>query len=127
MNFLRVLFWINLAVVGTIGGVHVFDTFDNFHELSQEALYFAGTGLGVVIFVLFNFAVWYSPGLDPLPRRLAHAANVIMVIYGFFAVKAVPEPQVYVGLGALIGLAVAALLLDRQIAENPDKGERSVP
>jgi len=50
-----------------------------------------------------------------LARRLSHVANAIMVIYGCLAVRAVPEPQAYVGFGAFICLCITVLLLDRTI------------
>lgn len=113
MKAVRMLFWISLAVVGLIGLVHTLFTFVAFDHLSQRALYFAGTGLGVVVLALFNLAVWRTSGTDRLARRLAHGANAVMAIFGFLAIRAVPEPQAYVGLVALVGLSISALLLDR--------------
>lgn len=119
MKLVRSLFWMSLYVVGLIGVVHVTYTFEIFDELSQEALYFAGTGLGVVVLVLFNYAIWRVPSPDRLARRLTHCANAIMAIYGFFAIRAVPEPQAYVGFAAFIVLVMAALVLDA--AQKPPK------
>lgn len=115
MKLVRCLFWISLTIVGLIGLVHTLFTFLAFGELTQRALYFAGTGLGVIVLVLFNLAVWHGPTPDRLARRLSHVANAIMVIYGCLAVRAVPEPQAYVGFGAFICLCITVLLLDRTI------------
>lgn len=69
MKLVRSLFWMSLYVVGLIGVVHVTYTFEIFDELSQEAIYFVGTGLGVVVLVLFNYAIWR------VPRRVVRSSE----------------------------------------------------
>jgi len=118
MKAVRLLFWISLTIVGLIGLVHTLFTFMAFDHLSQRALYFAGTGLGVLVLVLFNLAAWHGTNPDRFARRLSHVANGIMVIYGCLAIRAVPEPQAYVGFAAFVCLCIAVILLDRRVERN---------
>ncbi len=113
----RALFWTSAVLCIVIGVAHTAFTFVAFHQLSQRALYFAGTGLSVLFLALFNIAIWHVPNFSRVSRILAHTANLLMSIFAILAVIAVPEPQAYVGGVAVWGLLVAGVLLDRGTRE----------
>ena len=72
-----------------------------------EAVWFLGTGLGLLLLALMNLA---HVGLGPCPQPTAVAVryvNWFFVAFGVAAVVAVPEPQAYVVLAALLGQALA--------------------
>lgn len=95
---MRKLYWTCVAVCGLIGVAPTGFTFIAFDQLSQGALYFAGTGIGTLVLALFNAAVWSASSPAPWSRRLLNVANALMMVFGFFAIRAVPEPQAFVGL-----------------------------
>ena len=76
---------------------------------SPEAVWFLGTGLGLLLLALINLA---HVGLGPCPQPTAVAVryvNWFFVAFGVAAVVAVPEPQAYLVLAALVGQALAGM------------------
>jgi hypothetical protein len=74
---------------------------------SADAVWFLGTGLGLLLLALMNLA---HVGLGPCPQPTAVAvryANWLFGAFGVAAVLAVPEPQAYLVLAALVGQALA--------------------
>ena len=74
---------------------------------APDAVWFLGTGLGLLLLALMNLA---HVGLGPCPQPTAVAvryANWFFVAFGVAAVVAVPEPQAYLVLAALVGQALA--------------------
>jgi hypothetical protein len=74
---------------------------------SPEAVWFLGTGLGLLLLALMNLA---HVGLGPCPQPTAVAVRYVnwcFVAFGVAAVVAVPEPQAYLVLAALVGQALA--------------------
>lgn len=110
---IRVLFWISATLCALLGVAHTIVTFFLFHALSQRALYFAGTGLAILILVMFNVAIVQSTAPSRLSRNLLHGANALISIFAVLAILAVPEPQAYIGAFAMWGLLVSGILLDR--------------
>jgi hypothetical protein len=54
------------------------------------------------------------PSGDALVRRMAIVANVAMAMFALLVVLAVPQPQAYVVLAAIVGLLAAGLRLERE-------------
>jgi hypothetical protein len=72
-----------------------------------EAVWFLGTGLGLLLLAVFNLA---HIGIESCRRpsaRLIRWANWPFALFGLSVVLAVPEPQAFVVLAALIGQAMA--------------------
>lgn len=77
----------------------------------RDTVWFAGTGLAVVLLVLLNVALRRGGFRDPITRRLTHAANLGFLGFGFAAVVAVAEPQAYTILALLAVQAATAFAL----------------
>lgn len=67
---------------------------------SIEALWFAGTGLGLVFLGMFNLAVLHSPTRFGL--NLCLAANLAGLVYGVLIISILPEPQAWIALLAFL-------------------------
>lgn len=80
-----------------------------FERLSLDALWFAGSGLAIVLGGMINmFAQFAHYGTGG--RTVLGIANLVTMAFFALALTIVPEPQVVVGLilfGALAGLAWA--------------------
>jgi len=73
--------------------VHMAVTALIFDMWSSDAVWFLGTGLGLLLLARMNLA---HVGLEPsrMPTALAvRIANWVFVAFGLAAVSAVPEPQ----------------------------------
>ena len=73
-----------------------------------DAVWFAGTGLAMLLLVLVNVAFRRGGSRDAVTRRLTHAANVGFLGFGAIAVLAVGEPQAFAILVLLAAQALAA-------------------
>ncbi|HEX6037756.1 hypothetical protein [Longimicrobium sp.] len=107
------------ALVG-LGGVHTLLTVPFYGQLTPEAVWFAGTGLMMVLLGLLNLIGRRTA--DPGARRLCQAADMLGLLFGMLSVLAVPEPQAFVGLGLLFGLAIGALApvpQDQRVRKDP--------
>lgn len=91
---------------------------------TPDAVWFLGTGLGLLLLALMNLA---HVGLGPCPQPTAVAvryANWFFVAFGVAAVLAVPEPQAFLVLAALAGQALAGTrTLTGPPAVSPDRRE----
>ena len=75
---------------------------------SSRAVWFLGTGLGLLLLAALNIShVGEEPCRQPTVR-LVKPVNWLFLAYGVAAVVAVPEPQAYAVLLGLAGQAVAA-------------------
>ncbi len=68
------------------------------------ALWFAGTGLGILFLGLFNLMVLWAPARQAL--NLCLSANLIGCVYGILIVILLPEPQAFLALVAFLGAAI---------------------
>ena len=71
----------------------------NYSRWSPGAVWFLGTGLGLLLLGAIN---WTHVGMEPCERPTAPIirwANVVFLLFGFGAVAAVDEPQAWVVVG----------------------------
>jgi hypothetical protein len=107
----RIWRWVHLIASGLLGGLallHSALTFAFFSPWSAGAVWFLGTGLGLLLLAALNFT---HVGSEPCRRRttrLIRSANWLFAVFGVSAVFAVPEPQAYALLAGLIGQALAS-------------------
>lgn len=79
-----------------------------FGSWSPGAVWFAGTGLGLLLLSALNLAARRAVPVPGPVARLAVVANAVGLLFGLGAVLAVPEPQAFVVLAGLAGLALSA-------------------
>ncbi|MGI8617725.1 MAG: hypothetical protein ACR2L6_01380 [Gemmatimonadaceae bacterium] len=96
------------VVVAVIALVHIATTAVFYDGWSPAAVWFSGTGLGLLLLAVIN---WAHVGVEPciLPTApVVRAANWVFTVFGVAALMAVPEPQAGVLVLALLLQAVAA-------------------
>jgi len=74
---------------------------------SPDALWFLGTGLGLLLLGVSNVT---HVGIEPCRQptaRLVRGANWVFLFFGIGAVLTVPEPQAYLVLAGLAGQALS--------------------
>jgi hypothetical protein len=94
--------------LGALATVHAAMTVQLYDRWSADAVWFLGTGLGLLLLAGMNLA---HVGLEPcrLPTAAAvRAANWVFVVFGVGAFVAVPEPQAAVIVAALALQAAAS-------------------
>ena len=97
------------GTVAIVALIHCAMTFMIYGEWSPDAVWFLGTGIGLLAIVVMNIA---HVGLEPCRLPTAPAVrwlNWLFVGLGLAALYAVPEPQAFVIVGALLGQAIASL------------------
>jgi len=95
-------------LVGVIALVHMGVTFMMYGEWSPNAVWFFGTGVGLLCIAVINLA---HVGLGPCHQPTAAAVrwlNWLFVVLGVAAIVAVPEPQAFVVMLGLVGQAAAS-------------------
>ena len=123
---LPVVFWLSAGLCGLLGLLHTSVTFIAYSSVSPRAVWFAGTGLGLVLLAVVNITAWRTSYSDPFVRYSTIAANLAMGVLGFFAVTAVPEPQAFAVLGSVSGLLVSSLFAARfRPAAGSSRGDTS--
>lgn len=96
------------GAVGVIALAHSALTFVFYREWGPDAVWFLGTGLGLLLVAALNLShIGVEPCHSPT-AKLVWWANWLFVAFGVAATVAVPEPQALVMLGALGVQAVVA-------------------
>jgi hypothetical protein len=92
---------------------------------TQEALWFLGTGLGLLLLAVVN---WAHVGLEPCRQPtapLVRWANVVYLVFGVGALLAVPEPQAFVIVAALAVQVLAGWATLRTPPNKPLRSRRA--
>lgn len=95
-------------LVALIAIVHMGMTFVIYDEWSPDAVWFGGTGVGLLWMAVVNTA---HVGLEPCRQPTApivRRLNWVLVALGLAAIAAVPEPQAY---------AIMTLITDQRTAQ----------
>lgn len=95
-------------VLGALAIVHAVLTVTLYDAWSPNAVWFLGTGLGLLLLAVMNLA---HVGLGPCMMPTAPAvrtANWVFVLFGLGALAAVPEPQAALIVAALFVQAVSS-------------------
>jgi hypothetical protein len=96
--------------VAVIALIHCAVTFVFYKEWSPNAVWFFGTGVGMLSIAVMNIA---HVGLEPCRQPTAPVIrwlDCLFVVLGLAAIVAVPEPQAYLVVVGLIGQAVASFV-----------------
>lgn len=78
-----------------------------YQQIDVDALWFAGTGLGLIFLALLNLVSLRSPA--SVTRFICLAANLIGLVYGILIVIVLPEPQSFLALLSYLAVAVGSL------------------
>ena len=95
------------ATVSVVALVHCAVTPLMYSRLSPNAVWFFGTGLGLLLLGVLN---WTHVGVEPCEKPSAPVirwANLGFLVFSFGAVAAVNEPQAWVVVAGLAGQAIA--------------------
>ena len=104
---MRVLLVVSASICALLGVVHVGFTFANYERLSPAAVWFAGTGMALLLLAALNWATLAGPPPRPGIRRLVVGLDLLMVVHAILAVRAVAEPPAYLVLVTSVGLTLA--------------------
>ncbi len=105
---LRVVHLVVSCILALIATVHAGMTWLFYRTWSPDAVWFLGTGLGLLLLAVLNLS---HIGIEPCRRstaRLVRAANWIFAAFGCAAVIAVPEPQAFVAGTMLVVQAIVS-------------------
>jgi hypothetical protein len=94
-------------IILVLGVGHTLATPNFYPGFSAEALWFAGTGLGLVFLGLLNLVVIRNP--TPTGLNLCIAADAIATVYGILIPFVVPEPQAYLAAVAFLGSTAGSI------------------
>ena len=95
------------VILATLALLHSILTFVFYDQWGPDAVWFLGTGLGLLFLAVSN---WAHVGLEPCRQPTAPVVrwgNFVFVLLAVGAVVAVPEPQAYLILAALVVQALA--------------------
>lgn len=96
------------ALLAVLALAHATFSFVAYASWSADAVWFLGTGLGLLLLSTLNLS---HIGVEPCPQpttRLVRIANWVFLAFGVAAVVAVPMPQAFGVLAGLLGQAIAA-------------------
>ena len=96
-----------------LGVIHTSLTPMFYDEFSAEPMWFAGAGLAMSLIGILNVALSRSVGDDRLVSTLCRTANLIFALFGLAIVRAVPQPQAYLGLVLILTMTVTSFLIVR--------------
>jgi hypothetical protein len=106
-------------VVAFVALVHIAVTFMMYDEWSPDAVWFLGTGVGLLCMAVMNIA---HVGVEPCALPTAPVVrwlNWVLVALGVAAIVAVPEPQAMVIVLGLVGQAVAGVVTLKGVPSSP--------
>jgi hypothetical protein len=105
---------IAMIIVGA-GGLHTLLTFIDYTELSAEAVWFAGSGLGLMTIGLFNYVVIRTHAKDRIINGLSYIANAFgIIMIAFAGITLVDEPQPIPLVLLLMSASILALKMSRR-------------
>lgn len=98
------------GVIIALGLLHVSMTFHDYDTFSMRALWFAGTGIAIILAGFLNIVLLREAGRDRLVRLLCVVTNLIFAVMFVLALLLLPQPQVFVGAGLFIAATLFSLI-----------------
>ena len=105
---MRLLEWLLAIVAGLLGALHVALTAVLYRHASLEALWFAGTGLGIAAVAVVNIVALRAG--DRSSPLLLFATNTVMAVFFASVWPLMKGPQVTLGFVLFAGLAVCGAI-----------------
>ncbi len=106
---MRRVLWGLTGVGLLLGLVHLGLSALAWRDWSQEVLWFAGSGLAILMAGLMNVAMMRARDPDRGQRTVWVGTNLMTAVFFGLAWSVLPEPQVVVGGGVFLLLALGAL------------------
>lgn len=103
------------------GGLQTAYTFFAYDGLNEDAVWFAGAGLGGVFVALLNMALWL-PEVPALSRRSVAAANFLFFFWLVASVWATSGPGRLLVAGVGAAMVITAALLSREQESGTGRG-----
>jgi hypothetical protein len=104
----RTIHRLSSATVALVAVVHCAVTPTRYARLSPDSVWFLGTGLGLILLGVMN---WAHVGLEPCRMATAPVvrwANVVFLLFGLTAAIAINAPQGWVVVVGLAGQMIAS-------------------
>jgi TRAP-type C4-dicarboxylate transport system permease small subunit len=99
------------VLIVALGCLHIAVTFFNYHGLSYDAVWFLGTGVGIVLAGFMNIAMLRDGGKDTVIWSMALVTNLFFVL-GFAAASyMMREPQVFVGAALFLATTIYSFVV----------------
>lgn len=95
---MKLIVWIAAFLIVLLGLVHIGFTFHDYTGLSFEAIWFAGSGVAIVLAGFLNIAMLRDGGKDTVIWSMSLIANVVFIVMFAAAAFMLREPQVFLGL-----------------------------
>lgn len=95
------------GLLALLAVIHSVLTFVIYSGWSAEAVWFLGTGLGLLLLAVLNLT---HIGVEPcrhFSARVVRFSNLVFALFGVAAVVAVPEPPGYAVFAGLVAQALA--------------------
>jgi hypothetical protein len=108
---LRTTHEIVTGLIITLGALHVLVTFVDYDEFSLRALWFAGTGVAIILAGFLNIALSRVAGKDRVVWLLCLCANLIFTVMFVFALYLMQQPQVFIGVALFLVASITSYLL----------------
>lgn len=105
----RLHLFVSILVV-ILGLLHIGFTFHDFDELSMDAVWFAGSGVAIVLAGFLNIAFLRDVGNDKLTRALCTLTNLVFLLGFAAATFMLPQPQVYIGMFLFLIAVICSFL-----------------
>lgn len=110
---LRTIHKIITGLIVALGLLHVSVTFFDYDSFSVEALWFAGTGVAIILAGFLNLVLLRDVGRDKVVQILCVITNVVFAAMFASALLILPQPQVFFGLGLFVVATVFSFILNR--------------
>ena len=110
---LRTAHKIITGLIISLGLLHVLVTFVDYDEFSLHALWFAGSGVAIILAGFLNLVLSRDVGKDRIVRLLCLFTNLVFVVMFCAALFLMRQPQVFLGVALFASAAVVAFALPR--------------
>jgi hypothetical protein len=101
------------GLIIALGVLHLLFTFHDYSRFSMSALWFAGTGVAIILAGFLNLVLLRDVGKDRLVWVLCSLTNLIFAVLFAAALFLLPQPQVFFGMGLFLVATVVSLMVER--------------
>src|SRR5215213_9306681 len=106
---MKKLHWAAAILIVALGVLHTVVTFFEYDRLTMNAVWFAGTGIAIILAGFLNVALIRDAGKDSLVSAMCIVTNLLFFLGFGGATFMLPQPQVFIGV-AIFGIATIGSL-----------------